>query len=95
MDVGSLHQLTTLIKARRAELGLTQAQLAERAGVSRWWVGGIEAGRARAELALVLRVLDALELRLMITPRESRRAPGTGFVKAIDLDEIIDDYRRS
>ena len=56
--------LGAVVRDRRKQLGLGQAELAGRIGVSRQWVIGVERGRARAELALVLRVLDALGVRL-------------------------------
>jgi len=58
-DVGAL------VRATREAQGLTQAVLAERAGVSRRWLIATESGEhPRAELDRVLRVLDALGLRV-------------------------------
>lgn len=59
--------LGAVIRERRKQLNLDQAGLAKRIGVSRQWVIGIEQGRARAELGLVLRTLDALGIRLRST----------------------------
>ncbi|HHU94900.1 MAG TPA: helix-turn-helix transcriptional regulator [Alcaligenaceae bacterium] len=65
-----MHQLITtedfavLVRSRRRELKLSQAQLAEQIGVSRQWVIDIEKGKPRAELALVLSVLEALGIQL-------------------------------
>jgi len=56
--------LGAVIRDRRKQLKLDQAALAKRIGVSRQWVIEIEHGHARAELALVLRALDALSIRL-------------------------------
>jgi HTH-type transcriptional regulator/antitoxin HipB len=56
--------LGALIRDRRRQLVLGQAELATRIGVSRQWVVGVERGRARAELGLVLRTLDNLGIRL-------------------------------
>jgi y4mF family transcriptional regulator len=56
--------LGAVVRDRRKQLGLGQAELASRIGVSRQWVIGVERGRARAELALVLRALDTLGIRL-------------------------------
>lgn len=50
---------------------MTQAELAEKAGLSRWWVNEFESGHPRAELHLVMNVLDALELSIDITPIET------------------------
>src|ERR1700692_986931 len=56
--------LGAIIREQRKQLDLAQAELAKRVGVSRQWVIGIERGRVRAELGLVLRTLDALGIRL-------------------------------
>lgn len=73
-----------LVRQRRRELGLDQAGLAERIGVSRQWVVEIEAGKARAEIGLVLRALRALGLTLRAEPRPSDGSP---------IDRILCDAR--
>ena len=52
------------IKDRRKQLKIGQAELGRRVGVSRQWIIAVEKGHDRAELALVLSVLNALDLRL-------------------------------
>lgn len=49
-----------LVKARRNELGLTQAQVAERLGMDRSTYANIEIGRFEPGLNLVVRVSKAL-----------------------------------
>jgi HTH-type transcriptional regulator / antitoxin HipB len=71
-----------VIRERRKELKLGQAELAKRIGTSRQWVVGIEQGRTRAELGLVLRALDALGIRLETSVREPREG-------GPDLDAIV------
>lgn len=73
------------IRERRRQIGLDQATLAKRIGVSRQWVIGIERGRSRAELGLVLRVLDELGIRLDTQSGDTR---STGQ-SPIDLDAIV------
>lgn len=51
------------IAERRRRRGLTQQQLADKAGVSRTFLIALEAGHERAELGKVLAVIDALEVR--------------------------------
>jgi DNA-binding XRE family transcriptional regulator len=63
-----------VIRDRRKQLKLDQAALAKRIGVSRQWAIEMERGCARAELALVLRALDALSIRLT-PPRSTRLGP--------------------
>ena len=77
--------LGAVIRDRRKELGLGQADLALRIGVSRQWVIGVERGRARAELALVLRALDELGLRL-----DAKAGDPAGKLHAgPDIDSIV------
>jgi HTH-type transcriptional regulator/antitoxin HipB len=79
--------LGAVIRDRRKELKLDQAELARRIGTSRQWIIGIEKGRARAELGLVLRTLDALGIRLDTAITSSSK--GTP-----DLDAIIAAARK-
>ena len=88
--IGSLHDIAAAIRGRRQELGLSQAQLAARAHVSRAWVNAFESGKPAAELRLVLAIVDALDLELQIGDREDGPPRGA----AVDLDELLDDYER-
>jgi y4mF family transcriptional regulator len=90
MRIRSLHDLTAAVRGRRLQLGLSQAQLAERAGVSRAWVNEFESGKPAAELRLVLAVVDALDLELTIA--DADRAPASDAT--VDLDQLLDDYER-
>jgi ribosome-binding protein aMBF1 (putative translation factor) len=51
---------------RRAELWLTQEQLAERMGTSHSAISRIESGRHRTSVATLERLADALEARLVM-----------------------------
>lgn len=63
----SMPRLGVAVKALRRERGLTQAELAAAAEVSRRWVSEVEGGlRESVELARLLRVLDVLDASLMI-----------------------------
>ncbi len=77
--------LGAVIRERRRKLGLDQAELAQRIGVSRQWVVGIERGRARAELGLVLRALDSLGVRL----NSSIEASDIKGAATPDIDAIV------
>ncbi|GCE36145.1 helix-turn-helix domain-containing protein [Rhodococcus sp. USK10] len=55
--------------ARRHQLGLTQAELADLAGVSRSSVQSIESGRGTVQLDLVDAVADAMGCRLALLTR--------------------------
>jgi len=82
-----------LIRRRRRAQHLDQAELARRVGVSRQWIIGIEKGRVRAELNLVLRTLDALgvALRADDPAPTSSSEPGRGPV--VSIDDVLAAHR--
>jgi len=60
-------RIGSTIRALRSERGLTQAELAERAGISRRWLIDLEAGRGdNARLGMTLALLDTLGASLFI-----------------------------
>ncbi|MFT7711240.1 helix-turn-helix domain-containing protein [Clavibacter tessellarius] len=63
--------LAAELRHRREELGLTQAGVAEMAGVSREYVVRLESGKAGSEIGSMMRVVRALgcELSLTVDPR--------------------------
>ncbi|MBS1868892.1 MAG: helix-turn-helix domain-containing protein [Actinobacteria bacterium] len=91
MDVRSLHDLAALARGRRRELGLSQAELAARTRVSRQWVNAFESGKATAEVGLVIRLLDALDLRLTVT--EPGAATTSRGPAPVDLDALLDEQQ--
>ena len=82
--------LGAVVRDRRKQLGLDQAELAARIGVSRQWVVGIEHGRSRAELGLVLRALDDLGIRLDTSLKDDKSTPRT----TPDIDAIVSAARK-
>lgn len=84
MFVRSARTLGMLLREQRRRQGLTQAQLARRAGVSRQWLSGVERGREGAELGRVLRTLASAGIVLKFEER-----PPSG----VDLDAIIEAHR--
>ena len=83
-------ELGQLARDRRLALGLTQAALSVRVGVSRKWIVDLEAGKRAADLSLVLRALNVLGLDLDVRPRDARDAPA----RTSALDDLIDASRR-
>lgn len=80
------------IKQRRAELGLTQAQLAERAGVSKRCLWSMELGRnSGVQLDKLIAVLSALDLDLTLSSTDSNQVTDTGRAAntPADLDELF------
>lgn len=57
------------IRDARTAQGLSQSGLAGRAGVSRAWLARVEAGHRKAEIALLMRTMDALGLSLYLGPK--------------------------
>jgi len=91
MKITSTQDLAASVRGQRQNLGLTQAELATRAGVSRPWLSEVEAGKPTAEFGKVIRLLDALGLTLELV------ASGPGMddaaAQSVDLDAILDEYR--
>jgi y4mF family transcriptional regulator len=65
--------LGKVIRARRKQAGVTQAELAGLAAVGTRFVGDVEGGKPTAELGKVLRLLDRLGLRVAIVERGGQR----------------------
>jgi len=64
-----------LIQQRRTDLGLTQAQVAARSGVSRDWIISIEKGRRlTVDFERLMRTLDVLGLAVEISVTEGRQS---------------------
>ena len=57
-----LRALGNRVRARRIELGLSQEELAERAGLHRNYVGGIEQGRRNVATVNLVKLALALDL---------------------------------
>jgi len=91
MSICSIRDLAAAVRGRRIDLGLNQADLASRAGVSRKWVYEFEAGKATAQFGLILRVLDALNLALDLSSTDDASTSPTDA--AVDLDALLDEYR--
>jgi HTH-type transcriptional regulator/antitoxin HipB len=91
LTVRTIRDLAGAVRGRRIDLGISQAELASRAGVSRKWIYEFEAGKAAAEFGLILRVIEALNLVLEMVP--SNDASGAGGGAIVDLDVLIDEHR--
>lgn len=60
------HALGRAVRELRRGIGISQGALAERCGLHRTYVGGIERGERNVSFANLLRVADALE----VSPKE-------------------------
>jgi HTH-type transcriptional regulator / antitoxin HipB len=92
VKIVSISDLAAVARGRRLTLGLSQAELAAQAGVSRDWVNSFERGKPTVELALVLRLFNALDLRIDVTDRGDR-APSQSALWSVDLDALLDEHR--
>ncbi len=89
-------QLGRAVRLKRQEKGLSQSALAAQLGVERKWVIRLESGNPKAELGLVLKALDALDIRASlgdekppISSRDSRVSEPSR------LDEVFRQLQRS
>ena len=92
-QINSIRDLVAATRGRRKSLGWTQSELANRAHVSRQWISEFEAGKPTAELGLMIRLLDALDLRLTLDTGEERQPAREQGAMTVDLDAVLDDYR--
>lgn len=78
LDIG------TLITTARERAGLTQAQLAERAGTSQSAVARLEAGHGNPAIETLRRLVNAagFDLRLELVPRRAAR------------DSVVEAYKK-
>lgn len=78
---------------RRRELGMSQAELARRAAVSRKWIVDFEAGKATVELDLVMRAFSVLGMVVELGDSESLEVRPVSSSR-VDLDELLYDHGR-
>ena len=90
MQINSMRDSAATARGRRQDLGLSQVELAAKAGVSREWINAFEGGKATVEFGLVIRVLDALRLRLHIVEQGS--GSDTSSSRSVDLDTLLNEY---
>lgn len=69
VTAATTHDLGSSIRNRRKDLGLTQVQLAELAGVGTRCVLDLERGKETSEMGKALMVLDALDLQVKLIHR--------------------------
>lgn len=76
MRIRTIWELGLRVRDRRLELDWSQAQLADRVGVTRQWIMNLEQGNAGASLGQVLQVLEVMRLDLHIRNRRPRNSTG-------------------
>jgi HTH-type transcriptional regulator/antitoxin HipB len=68
-SIANARQLGAAVRAERKRRGLSQAKLAEQAGVSRAWLARFENGHPAASIEQVFRVLRSLDLTITVGER--------------------------
>ena len=92
MQIRTPQDIGAIVRESRRQAGLDQAGLAHRAGVSRQWLVEVERGKPRAEVGLILRVFNALDL-----PLQSGYEPyaaGVAEAPGPDIDAIVEAARQ-
>ena len=84
MIVRTARDLGAAVRDARLGQGWTQAELADRIGVSRQWVIALEQGKASAELGTALRAVAALGMVADLVDAPTRDS-------GIDLDRLLGD----
>ncbi|HHU38528.1 MAG TPA: helix-turn-helix transcriptional regulator [Propionibacterium sp.] len=86
-EAGTPIEVGRAVQHARARLGLTQAEAAQKAGVSRRWLIELERGHGNAQLGKVLATLHALGLTLQVVPHEVPTGRS-------ELDDIVEGTLR-
>jgi transcriptional regulator with XRE-family HTH domain len=89
--IRTMHDLASVARGRRIELGLTQGELASRSGVSRDWVNSFERGKRTVEISLVFRLFEALGIGVEATDASTL---GDGPDGPPNLDVFLDGYHQ-
>ncbi len=88
--VSSAEDVGAAIRSARRARGLTQAELARRAGIGRQWLIAVEQGHDRAEIGMVASVLRHLELALEVAPaRATAESESPTWLTARELAEAL------
>ena len=93
MQFRTARDIGALIRDQRKKQELGQAELAEKIGVSRRWVMEVERGKPRAEIGLVLKALEALNLNVLIDSQANISPKSGEEIDSIDIDSIIQNAK--
>ena len=86
-------QFGSAIRLRRNHLGISQEELAGRAGLHRTYISDVERGARNVSLESIHRLADALTVPAShLFPRleQTGPGPGTGFIPALSPDELVE-----
>lgn len=75
MPIRDPHQLGAALQRERRRQGLTQTQLAEKAGLRQQTISAVEGGKPRSELRVIFDIMAALGLEIALSPRDGKTTP--------------------
>lgn len=93
MKIRTTTDLGAFIRERRANLGMDQSDLAEKAGTSRKWIVEVEQGKPRAEIGLILRTLKTLGVSLDIAVDRTRKTSAASQ-GSVDINNILNSLKK-
>lgn len=91
LRVNTMRDVAAVVRGRRLDLGLSQAELAAHVGVSRAWINAVEAGKPTVDFDRILRLFDYLQLSLDLAKPGNLGDACMG--RLVDLDSVLDEYR--
>lgn len=75
MTIRDAKQLGAALQRERKRQGLTQTQLAEKAGLRQQTISAAEGGKPRSELQVIFDIITALGLEVALNPRDGKTSP--------------------
>ncbi len=75
MPIRDAKQLGAALQRERKRQGLTQAKLAEKAGLRQPTISVVEGGKTTSELQVILDMMTALGLEMSLNARDSGNIP--------------------
>lgn len=91
-QISTIAEIAAVVRGRRKDLGLSQAEVAARARVSRPWLSEFERGKPKAELHLALRLFEALGLDMTLQPRDADAPSPERTENSPDLFAALESY---
>ncbi|MDR1387304.1 MAG: helix-turn-helix domain-containing protein [Propionibacteriaceae bacterium] len=82
--------LGSAVRSARLSQGLSQAELAQAAGVGRQWLVGLETGhKTSPPLDMLLRLLNRIDLEVVLAPGRPARSEPSIPIPVITADAVL------
>jgi len=75
MPIRDPQQLGAALQRERKRQGLTQIQLAEKAGLRQQTISAVEGGKPRSELQVIFDIMAALGIEVTLSSRDGKNRP--------------------